>query len=177
MGRPVRGDEPDCYLPEFRDRKILLISPFASLLQSRATETIFEGVWSKLGKRWFHPKRVEALDIPYGFAAETHARYPTAFELFDDIVSQIEGRDFDVALIGAGGLAIPIASHIKNMGKLGLDMGGHLQIIFGVIGKKWRGLEDWRAAYFNGWWIDMPAAYKPKEDDVCPENGEPGAFW
>ena len=94
-------------------------------------------------------------------------------ELFGSIMGKINQKDFDVALIAAGGLSIPIASTIKNMGKVGIDLGGHLQFIFGVIGQRWRDQENCKTNYFNDYWIDMPAQYKPKETDVCdmPDAG------
>ncbi len=165
-----------CYLPYFRGKKILIVCPFAGLLKDRATREVFEGVWSKIGKAWFYPHEVTALEIPYGFSKATQQRYGTVFDLYEEIIAEVEQRDFDVVLIGAGGLAIPIASHIKNRGKVGLDMGGHLQIVFGVIGQKWRNIPRWRQDYYNEWWIDMPASYKP-EEDACFEHGRPGAFW
>ena len=42
-----------CYLSNFKDRKLLLVCPFADLLKERATQETFEGVWSKTGKKWF----------------------------------------------------------------------------------------------------------------------------
>jgi hypothetical protein len=164
----------NCYLPYFRGRKILIVCPFAGILRERATEEIFEGVWSKAGKKkWFYPASVDALEFPYGFSEETQRRYATAIELFEDIASAIEQRDFDVALIGAGGLAIPIASHVKSMGKVALDLGGHLQVVFGVLGKRhWR--RNWDAWNGNEWCIEMPARYRPPEaDEVC----DGGAYW
>lgn len=162
-----RPDNPDnCYLQYFRDKKLLLVCPFAGLLKERATKEIFEGVWSKTGKKWFYPKSVDALEFPYGFSPETHKKYKTAIDLFEHIASQIANRDFDVALIGAAGLAIPIASHIKSIGKVGIDLGGHLQILFGVIGERWQNWESWKRDYFNDWWINMPDKYKPNRRDV-----------
>ena len=60
---PGRTDE-ECYLPYFRDRKVLLICPFADLLKSRAKREIFEGIWSKFGKKWFYPHQVDAVEFP-----------------------------------------------------------------------------------------------------------------
>jgi hypothetical protein len=166
-------DESHCYLPLFKDKKLLIICPFADLLRQRASKEVFEKVWSKTGKQWFYPSTVEALELPYGFSPETHKKYPTVLDLFQDITRRLDRMDFDVALIAAGGLALPIASYIKNMGKVGIDLGGHLQIVFGVIGQRWRNWEDWRRDYFNEHWVDMPASYKPKEMDVC----DAGAYW
>lgn len=166
-------DEANCYLPAFRDKKLLIVCPFARVLRDRAQQDIFEAIWRKTGRKWFHPSHVEALEFPYGFAAETHQRYPTVLRLFDEITTRLNSIDFDVALIGAGGLAVPIASHIKSMGKVAIDLGGHLQIVFGVIGQRWRTWENWKRDYFNEHWIDMPAHYRPKETNVC----DGGAYW
>ena len=150
-----------------------MICPFGDLLKERATKEIFEGVWSKTGKKWFYPQAVDSVEFPYGFAKETHEKYPTVIDLFEFIMGKITAKDFDIALIAAGGLSIPIASTIKNMGKVSIDLGGHLQFLFGVIGKRWRNREENKRDYFNEWWIDMPVKYKPKETDVC----DAGAYW
>jgi hypothetical protein len=171
--RSVPSNDENCYLHYFRDKKILLICPFAEVLKKRATKEIFEGVWSKTGKKWFYPKQVESLEFPYGFSRETHKEYASVIDLFEYIKTEIDKRDFEIALIAAAGLAIPIASYIKNTGKIAIDLGGHLQIIFGVLGKRWRNWEDWKRDYFNDYWIDMPAKYRPKETDVCDQ----GAYW
>jgi hypothetical protein len=168
---PSRAE--NCYLPYFAGKKVLLVCPFAGILKERATEEIFNGVWSKIGKKWFHPASVDALEFPYGFEAETQTRFTTALQLFENIKAQITQRDFDIALIGAGGLGIPLASFVKRMGKIGISLGGHLQVLFGVIGKRWRDREDWQHDYFNEWWIDMPARYKPHASNVS----DAGAYW
>jgi hypothetical protein len=123
-------------------------------------------VWSKTGKKWFYPRSINALELPYGFSAETHKKYSTAIDLFNDIAREIDKREFDVALIGAAGLAIPIASYIKNMGKIGIDLGGHLQICFGVQGNRWRRRKDFERDYFNDWWVYLPAQYRPDPIEV-----------
>ena len=172
LQEPGRTDE-QCYLPHFKDKKVLVICPFANLLKSRATQEIFEGVWSKFGKKWFYPQEVDAIEFPYGFAKDTQQKYSTVMDLFELIMGRIGRKDFDVALIAAGGLSIPIASSIKNMGKIAIDLGGHLQIVFGVVGKRWRDWNDMRENYFNDYWIDMPVQYKPTEDEIrdMPDAG------
>ncbi len=161
-----------CYLPLLKGKRLLIVCPFADLLAQRAEQTTYEGVWARTGKHWFFPASVDALTFPYGFLPETQARYGTALALYEEIVEAIQRRDFDVALIGAAGLAIPIAAAVKDMGRVAIDMGGHLQVAFGVIGKRWRNRPDWQQ-YFNEWWIDMPDRYKPPRTDVC----DFGAYW
>ena len=167
-------DRPEqCYLPALAGKRVLLICPFARLLQERATQAIFEGVWKRTGKRWFAPASVEALEFPYGFDRATHARYTDVFELFDDIVSRMRRCQFDVALIAAAALGIPLASAAKAEGKVAISLGGHLQALFGVVGKRWREDPEWAERYFNEWWMDMPAGYKPADSHVC----DAGSYW
>ncbi len=50
----------------------------------------------------------------------------------------IKELDFDVALLGCGGYGIPLASYIRNtLKKSAIYVGGGLQLLFGVTGKRW----------------------------------------
>ena len=162
--RSVPSREDACYLQYFRNKRLLLVSPFAEILQQRATKEIFEGVWSNTGKQWFYPSSVDYLEFPYGFSAETQQKFSSTLDLFKHIATEIRKKQFDVALIAAGALAIPIASYVKALGKVGIDLGGHLQVLFGVTGKRWRveQFDKWKV-YFNDFWMNMPDRYRPKE--------------
>ena len=76
-------------------------------------------------------------------------------------------------MIAAAGLSIPLAAHIKELGKVGISLGGHLQALFGVLGKRWRLSPEWQQRYINDAWIDMPPEYCPAETNV----GDAGAYW
>jgi hypothetical protein len=171
--RAADGSVGACFLSRLRGARVLIVCPFAGLLRQRATAATYEAVWSKLGKKWFEPAAVDALEFPYGVATSTRVRYPDVLHLLDEIRAELDRRTYDVALIGAAGLAIPLAAHAKSRGKVAIDLGGHLQIIFGVIGKRWRAWPEWRDRYFNAHWIDMPERHRPDEDGVCDD----GAYW
>jgi hypothetical protein len=165
------GQEPDrsipandrlCYLPHFTGKRLLLVCPFAELLRERATKETFEAVWANTGKRWFEPASVEAVEFPYGFAHATQARYATCLDLLADVTGRMEEHDYDVALIAAGGaLGIPLAAAARAAGKVGISLGGHLQVLFGVLGDRWRRNPEWRRLYLTDAWIDMPDRYRP----------------
>lgn len=171
--RSSPAQEQNCYLPAFRGRRLLLICSFAKLLQKRANQETFAAVWAKTGKPWFYPSHVEALEFPYSYSEATRARYGDARNLLEEIQEEVARREFDVALIAAAGLGVPIASHIKRLGKVGISLGGHLQALFGVLGKRWRLSPAWQERYINRDWIDMPAEYCPPETDI----GDAGAYW
>ena len=159
--RSVPNDDGRCYLPLLRGRRVLLVSPFAELLRERATAATFEDVWRKTGKRWFEPAAVEAVELPYGFARETRDRYGTALDLLGEVGARVDAARFDVALVGAGTLGSILAAGIKRQGRVAISLGGHLQALFGVLGRRWRERPEWRRLYVNRAWIDMPDRYKP----------------
>ena len=167
-------DRPEhCFLPALQGRRVLIVCPFAQLLAERAERATFEAVWARTGKRWLEPATVDALEFPYGFEPETERVFGNIDALLQHICDRIDARDFDVALIGAAGLAMPVAAHVKRRGRVAIDLGGHLQVLFGVKGKRWRNDPEWAERYFNDAWIEMPKRYRPTRADVC----DCGAYW
>ena len=171
--RSAPSDEANCYLPLFQGKRLLLISSYATLLAERATQAKFEQVWGKTGKRWFFPTSVTALEFPYGYPTTAQPQYANSIALLASIKRRMSQVEFDVALIAAGGMAIPIAAYAKSIGKIGIDLGGHLQILFGILGNRWRNRPKWQTRYFNAHWIDMPARFKPQ----TPYQADDGAYW
>lgn len=135
--------------------------PFAELLRERANRATFEAVWRKTGKPWFEPSSVEAVELPYGFTRATQERFETALDLLADLRARVAERDFDVALIAAGPLGEMLAAAAKSHGRVGFSLGGHLQVLFGVLGRRWRALPEWDRDYVTEAWIDMPERYQP----------------
>lgn len=174
--RSIPSDSENCYLPYLKDKKILFISPFAELLKSRAEKDKFERVWKKTEKKWFFPMDCDAIEIPYSFgtSTQTHQDYGDSLALLKKICAEIETRDFDVALIAAGALALPIAAHIKKIGKIGISLGGHLQVLFGINGGRWKNDDFWVENYINDSWIDMPLKYHPPNMSNLADQG---AYW
>lgn len=174
--RSIPANEENCFLPALRDKKLLLVNCFAELLRSRATKDTFEDVWKKTGKPWFYPKSVQSLTVPYGFDRRTHQQFTNSISLFHSLGASLEQMDFDVALIGAGGLGVPLAGKVKSLGKVGISMGGVLQVVFGVVGKRWLGRKNWSEKYITADWTEVPDQYQPDEtnEDKLPDSG---AYW
>jgi len=86
--------------------------------------------------------------------------------------NEMEGFDFDVALISAGAYALPLAYHAKKLGKVGITCGGELQLFFGVVGKRWEQMEK-VTKYRNEYWVRPSEAEKPPNW----ENLEDGCYW
>ena len=53
--------------------------------------------------------------------------------------------DFDIALLGCGCYGHPLCDFIRNeLNKSAIYVGGGLQLLFGVMGKRWLERQDWQ---------------------------------
>ena len=159
--RSVDAGPGDCWLEHLRGRRIVLVCPFADLLRERAERDTYEAVWESIGKRWFEPEAVASVELPYGFDPATQERYADALELLDVVDERVAALEFDFALIAAGGLGIPLAGRVKRRGGTAISLGGHLQVLFGVHGRRWLKRPEWRDTYINDAWVGLPDRYRP----------------
>ncbi len=91
--------------------------------------------------------------------------------------AQMDDTDYDVCLIGCGAYAFPLAAHAKRQGKQAVHLGGSLQLLFGIKGKRWTeqyGTDPAKNPYlklFNEHWVFPSADEKPKNasaiEDAC----------
>lgn len=86
------------------------------------------------------------------------------FEALDYMKHEIDKEDYDICLIGAGAYGFPLAAHVKRSGKKGIHLGGTLQLLFGIIGKRWEGHYNDVYNYhqfFNEHWVRPGDDEKP----------------
>jgi hypothetical protein len=69
---------------------------------------------------------------------------------------------FDVALVGCGAASIPLVAKAKAMGKMGVHMGGPLQLLFGIRGRRWDDRPEFQA-FFNEAWCRPYSFERPVE--------------
>jgi hypothetical protein len=89
--------------------------------------------------------------------------------------NDIKKIDFDIALIGCGAYGMPLAAFIKKeLNKQAIHMGGCLQLLFGIKGKRWETDSfKWDKILYNDAWV------RPT-DDLKPSNYkkvEDGCYW
>jgi hypothetical protein len=51
--------------------------------------------------------------------------------------NQISKIDFDICIVGAGAYGLPLAAHVKRMGKQAIHIAGGTQLLFGILGTRW----------------------------------------
>jgi hypothetical protein len=84
------------------------------------------------------------------------------------LAAEVASKEFDVALIGAGAWSLPLGRRIKEMGKSAIHMGGEMQLLFGIKGKRWE-----HAMIYNSAWVNSDPEETPKDANRV----EDGCYW
>ncbi len=153
---------------ELKGQKVVVVHPFAELIeeQYKKREQIYPNsdVLPEFDLRVI--KAVQTI------AGSTDARFETWFEALDYMYQEIMKEDFDIALIGCGAYGLPLAAKVKEAGKIGVHMGGDLQMLFGIRGKRWDDRERAKR-WYNDAWVRPGEEYKVNGFDSV----EDGCYW
>ncbi|MEI6828779.1 MAG: hypothetical protein WCK64_02860 [Synechococcaceae cyanobacterium ELA445] len=90
----------------------------------------------------------------------------------DDLVDRTSALEFDVALLGCGAYGLPLAAAIKAMGRPVVHLGGALQLLFGIRGRRWETMPRF-AALMNSSWV-RPS---PEETPIGAAQVDGGCYW
>ena len=114
---------------ELAGYRVVVVHPFAGMIehQYKRREEIYPN--SDVLPE-FELRVVEAVQT---IAESSDSRFATWFDALDYMFQEIMKEDFDIALIGCGAYGLPLAAKVKEAGKIGVHMGGDLQMLFGRI--------------------------------------------
>lgn len=162
---------------KLKNKKVLVVTPFTESVehQYKIREKLFPGDEEKLPE--FKLITYKSL-MTVGDMKDD--RFETWFEALKFMEKEILDIDFDVALLGCGAYGFPLAAAIKNAGRSAIHMGGSLQILFGIMGKRWDGTRTGSevkirvdvARFYNDNWI-YPLEGRPEGADRV----EYGPYW
>jgi len=110
--------------------------------------------------------------------------YKDWFEALKYMEDQVSDIDFDICILGCGAYGLPLAAHVKRLGKKAVHLGGGTQLLFGIKGKRWTEQYDRILHYrpnetintnyidlFNDSWVYPDESEKPsdavKVEDAC----------
>lgn len=151
-----------------KGRKVLVVHPFEKTIRYQ---------YERRKKIFDDPEKLPDMDLSIVKAVQTiggnaDPRFKDWFEALDYMTEEVFSKDFDIALVGCGAYGLPLAARIKKAGKVVIHLGGELQLLFGIRGKRW--IEDPNhEKRMNEFWIH------PLPEDV-PENYEMvegGCYW
>ena len=150
-----------------KGKKVLVIHPFEAtiLKQFENREKLFEN--DKILPE-FTLITIKA-EQTNGGGTGNNKPFKESMELME---SKISSSDFDVAIIGCGAYGLPLASYCKDMGKQAVHIGGGLQILFGIKGKRWD-VHPEISALYNAHWV------RPMDNEktISFHAVEGGTYW
>jgi len=155
-------------------KKVLVVHPFADsiLSQYQKRELLFTD--NEILPE-FEIKVMKAVQSQ----AESKASFRDWFEALQYQKDQIDTYDYDVCLLGCGAYGFPLAAHCKRRGKQAIHLGGVLQLLFGITGKRWETEEVYQTkysylkTYYNEYWVRPSETERPKGSETV----EGGCYW
>lgn len=160
-----------------KGKKVLVVHPFAKSIyyQYENRELLF-------ANKDILPEFASLKVIP---AVQTQGigdeRFKDWFEALEWMKNKIDNSDYDVCLIGCGAYGFPLAAHIKRQGKKAIHLGGVLQLLFGIRGKRWENPNYGNASFPSGAYLNLPNEYwiRPSEEETpkFASNVEGGCYW
>nr|WP_319566126.1 hypothetical protein [uncultured Rhodoferax sp.] len=113
-------------------KKVLVVHPFDQTIQNQ---------YLKRKVLFSNPDVLPDFDLITLRAVQSVAGSPVAytdwFEALKHMEDKITSIDFDICILGCGAYGLPLAAHVKRLGKKAIHMGGGTQLLFGIKGKRW----------------------------------------
>lgn len=153
----------DLWTKKLKDKRVLVVHPFENSIHSQ---------YEKRHLLHEDPEMLPDFDLKIIKAVQSLGtpppEFPTWFDGLDFMHAESRKVDYDVALIAAGAYSLPLAARLKSEGKTALVLGGILQLLFGIMGKRW----DSSGLYNDHWTrpldTERPDGYK---------GADGGAYW
>lgn len=158
-------------------KNVLVVHPFSELIEYQYINNRDKLFTNKDILPLFNLKVIKAIQSIGG-----NSQFTDWFAALEFMKSEIDKVDFDICLIGAGAYGLPLAAYIKHKGKKVIHIGGTLQLLFGIWGKRWDNPEyaskqlKRQGAYLtlkNEFWTLPGKTYQP----LNYKQIEDGCYW
>jgi hypothetical protein len=182
---PLRSLEPYYQPPEFRwtphlaGQHVAVVSSFAETISRQVWGEHMRDVWTGQQKGLLDLSGVTWEFIRTGYAPVTAlgtAGWPEGIKDWEEAVNQVVDKVIrsgaKVALIGCGGLGMIIGARLRERGVSAIVLGGAIQVLFGMKGKRWAA-HDVISKFWNDAWV-WPAA---NETPGAANFIESGCYW
>lgn len=157
------------------DKTILIIHPFVESFKIQLKNNF--KFFKNENEYIFHPKQKLIFYKSFNTAAGNHI-HKTWFETYKIMCKDISKLNFDIALLGCGGYGHPLCYYIfKDLNKSAIYVGGGLQLIFGVMGKRWETNDKIQAILKNN--DSLSNMIRPSKNEILKNNKkiEGGCYW
>jgi len=177
---PLRSLEPYYSVKEHHwtrilaDQKVCVVSSFAESMKKQCMNS--EEIWPQCSTilpkaqwsfvRSFYPPRI----------ARGKCEWPSGISSWESAVeylySEVMKTEAKIVLLGCGALAMPLGARLKQAGKICVVMGGAIQILFGIKGRRWEN-HPYISELFTDAWV------YPDESEIPggAKDVEGGCYW
>ena len=164
---PFLFDDP--WSAALKGKRVLVIHPFSETIEAQyfKREHLFSNPY--VLPEFKSLKVLKAIQSVAG----TRPPFDDWFDALAFMKDRIVDEDFDIALIGCGCYGLPIAAFVKSIGKQAIHIGGALQLLFGIKGKRWETEYDYDEIFYNEYWVRPSDEDKPKNFEMV----EGGCYW
>lgn len=168
---PLLTEHP--WTATLKGKRVLVVHPFAETIemQYKHREMLFPNTDILPEFTLYTLKAVQT-------QAGTPSPFKDWFEALQYMKSEIDKIDYDICLLGCGAYGFPLAAHCKRMGKQAIHLGGVLQLLFGIKGKRWEVEGTYKTtynymSYYNEHWVRPLESEKPQNANSV----EDGCYW
>ena len=159
-----------------KGKRVLVVHPYADTIKAQ---------YARREKLYNNPDILPEFELKTLKAVQSSAfnkvPYSDWFEALKYMQDEIDKIDYDICLLGCGAYGLPLAAHIKRKGKQALHIGGGVQLLFGIKGKRWeteykeltqRGTFGYNVPFrlnlnyydlFNEYWVNPTGDEVPKQ--------------
>ena len=149
-------------------RRVLVVHPFAESITSQYRHHRHD----LFANPAILPEFELEVVVPPQTLAPATAGYADWEQALDGLIGQVLGRPFDVALLGCGAYGLPLGAAIKRHGGQAIHLGGALQVLFGIRGRRWEAFPEYQP-FFNDAWV------RPSKDEtpMGARAVDAGCYW
>lgn len=164
-------DYADCWTKSLKGKKVLVVSIYAEQIESQY----------KVNRNRIHKNekllpefQLETVQSVWWFGEQKDNRFNSWFECLDYLENECLKKDFEIALISCSLFSFPLAVRLKAAGKQAIQVGGALQLLFGIRGKRWNHICE--GVYYNDYWV-MPDEKTFIEHASELDGVQGGPYW
>ena len=152
-------------------KRVLVVHPFADSIEKQYKKRMYLFDDPEVLPEFKSLTTIKAVQSIAGNGTQTGFR--DWFEALQWMENEIDGKEYDIAVIGCGAYGFSLTAHVKRQGKIAVHLAGWTQMLFGIYGNRWIKDQPEFKKYVNEFWVRPAESEKP--DGV--KSVENACYW
>jgi hypothetical protein len=175
--------EKNPWTKALENKKVLVVHPFAELIEKQYNENRTKLF---INPNILPPFQLQTIKAVQSLGGVSNG-FKDWFEALTWMKQEIDKKDYDICLIGCGAYGFPLAAHIKRQEKKAIHLGGALQLLFGIKGKRWENpnyeVLQWNIpqgyylSIMNEYWVRPSEQLKYQHTSKIKKLEGGGCYW